>query len=222
MNNHIAVAIDGPVGVGKSTQARRLAERLGFVYIDSGAMYRAVALYNMRRGVPSADETAVTASLPHISIRLAPTGEIFLNNEDITREIRNQALAEYTSNIAAYAAVRAALTQQQRALAADASVVMDGRDIGSQVLPNAQIKIYLDAEPLVRAERRFRELQEKGVPAELTRVWEETLIRDERDKNRQHAPLVRTADAIYIDASHYRIEETHEAIYNAVMCKLKG
>lgn len=211
-----AIAIDGPVGVGKSTVARRLAERLGITYIDSGAMYRAVALYNMRRGINRHDEVAVSASLPNICIYLDPAGEIYLNDENITQDIRNQTLAEYTSTIAAYPAVRTALTNQQRALAAAAPVVMDGRDIGSQVLPHAQVKIYLDADPVIRAERRFRELQAKNIPAEFARVWEETLIRDERDKNREHAPLTRTPDAVYIDASHMDIEEELAIIIHAV------
>jgi cytidylate kinase len=202
-----AVAIDGPVGVGKSTAARQLAKNLNMTYIDTGAMYRAVALYNMRKGTDKHDPKAVAESLPHIEINMTPEGTVYLNDEDITQEIRNQKLADYTSTIAAYAPVREKLTQQQKQLAATGEVVMDGRDIGSLVLPWAQVKIYLDADPKIRVERRCKELQAKEQPAELARIWEETLIRDERDKNREHAPLIQTPDAVYIDSSHMGFEE---------------
>ncbi|MCL2603114.1 MAG: (d)CMP kinase [Defluviitaleaceae bacterium] len=206
-NTGFAVAIDGPVGVGKSSAAKRLAGDLGMLYIDTGAMYRAVALYNMRRGTDKKDAEAVAASLSDIEIAFTPANGILLNGEDVSADIRSQAIADYTSMIAAYEPVRAKLTQQQRRLAENGHVIMDGRDIASQVLPWAQVKIYLDADPRIRAERRLRELQAKGQPAEYARVWEETLIRDERDKNRVHAPLVRTDDAIYIDTSHMDLDE---------------
>jgi len=203
-----AIAIDGPVGVGKSTVARRLAQFLKLTYIDSGAMYRAVALYNQRAGVLATDEATIVTSLPSIKIRLASNGAVYLNEENVSTDIRNQALAEYASTIAAYAVVREALTAQQRALAAAAPVVMDGRDIGSFVLPHAAVKIYLDADPKIRAQRRYRELISKGQQADLAQVLEETHIRDERDKNRTHAPLVQAEDAIYVDASHMDANET--------------
>jgi cytidylate kinase len=215
-----AVAIDGPVGVGKSTAARRLAADLNMTYIDTGAMYRAVALYNMRKGTDKHDADAVAASIPHIKIALPPSGGVFLNGEDVTDEIRSQKIADYTSTIAAYTSVRFTLTAQQKQLAATGRVVMDGRDIGSQVLPWAQVKIYLDADPRIRAERRYNELKAKGQPAEFNRVWEETLMRDERDKTREHAPLIRTPDAVYIDASYMDIKEMVEAIKRYVVGKL--
>jgi cytidylate kinase len=221
MNNKeaFAVAIDGPVGVGKSTAARKLAKALNMTYIDTGSMYRAVALFNMRQGTERHDAEAIAASLPQIEIHLTPTGEIHLNGEDVTQEIRNQALAEYTSVIASYPSVREKLTAQQRQLAATGQVVMDGRDIGSQVLPWAQVKIYLDADVGVRADRRFNELQAKGQPAERAKVWEETIIRDERDTTRSHAPLVRVPDAVYIDASHMCLEEMVEEITRHVLAR---
>ncbi|MCL2202695.1 MAG: (d)CMP kinase [Defluviitaleaceae bacterium] len=215
-----AVAIDGPVGVGKSTVAQQLASNLHMTYIDTGAMYRAVALFNLRQGTDRHDATAIAASLPHIEIALTPAGAVLLNGEDVSHEIRNQLLAEYTSTIAAYAPVREKLTQQQKHLAANAHVVMDGRDIASYVLPWAQVKIYLDADVKIRAQRRYDELQAKGQPADFARVWEETLIRDERDKNRAHAPLVRTQDAIYIDTSNMSPGEMLEAITCHVKNKL--
>ncbi|MCL2501190.1 MAG: (d)CMP kinase [Defluviitaleaceae bacterium] len=202
-----AVAIDGPVGVGKSTAARILAANLNMIYIDTGAMYRAVALYNMRMGTDKKDAQAIAASLPDIEIAFTPAGSVLLNGEDVSADIRNQAIADYTSTIAAYAPVREKLTAQQRQLARSGHVVMDGRDISSQVLPWAQVKIYLDADPRIRAKRRFEELQAKGQPAEYARVWEETLIRDERDINRAFAPLVQTEDAIYIDTSYMNLDK---------------
>ncbi|MCL2365411.1 MAG: (d)CMP kinase [Defluviitaleaceae bacterium] len=217
-----AIAIDGPVGVGKSTVARKLAQMLQLTYIDSGAMYRAVALYNMRAGVSSADEAAIVASLPHIDIRLTPDGAIYLNDENVSADIRNQALAEYTSTIAVYGDVRAALTTQQKVLAAATPVVMDGRDIGSQVLPHAPVKIYLDAKPEIRAERRYRELISKGQKANRAQVLAETHTRDERDKNREHAPLVQAEGAKYVDASHMNAEETVAHIATLVQNYLKS
>ena len=207
LNPGFAVAIDGPVGVGKSTVALRLANALNMTYIDTGAMYRAVALYNMRLENDPEDEAAITETLPYIDIQLAPEGIIILNGEDITGEIRNQALAEYTSAIAVYAAVREKLSHQQQAIAASGCVVMDGRDIGSQVLPWAQVKIYLDADVRVRAKRRQRELRAKGLPADFTQIYEETLIRDKRDTTRKHSPLVRAKDAIFIDTSYMSPDE---------------
>jgi len=211
-----AIAIDGPVGVGKSTVARKLAQMLQLTYIDSGAMYRAVALYNMRAGAAATDEAAIVASLTHIDIRLTPDSVIYLNGENVSVDIRNQVLAEYTSTIAVYAGVRAALTAQQKALAAATPVVMDGRDIGSQVLPHAPVKIYLDAKPEIRAERRYRELISKGQKANRAQVLAETHTRDHRDKTREHAPLVQAEGAIYVDASHMNAEETVAYIRNLI------
>jgi len=211
-NTPFAVAIDGPVGVGKSTVARRLAAHLGITYIDSGAMYRAVALYNQRLGNSAQNEADIVAGLPDIHIRLTPDSTVFLNGEDVTHAIRSQTLAEYTSTIAVYAPVREKLTAQQREMAAHASIVMDGRDIGSHVLPHARVKIYLDATPEVRAQRRLAELQAKGIQTDHAQVLAETLKRDHRDKTRQHAPLVRTPDAHYIDASTLDIDGTFQAI----------
>jgi cytidylate kinase len=186
-------------------------------------MYRAVALYNMNKGTDKHDEGAVSATLSDIDIKLRYRDglqHILLNGTDITQAIRNQKLAEYTSTIAAYATVREKLTQQQKELAATGSVVMDGRDIASHVLPGAQVKIYLDADVRIRAERRLKELQAKGQPAEYARVWEETIVRDERDKNREHAPLIRVPEAIYIDTSHMTPDETLAEITRHVAARL--
>lgn len=215
-----AVAIDGPVGVGKSTAARALANRFGMLYIDTGAMYRAVALYNIKKGNDKHNADAVAATLPDIQIDLTPSGSVILNGEDVTNEIRDQAVADYTSTIAAYAPVREKLTLQQKQMAATNQVVMDGRDIGSFVLPWAQVKIYLDADPQIRAERRYKELKAKGTNADFNRILEETFIRDERDKTRKHAPLIRTPDAVYIDSSDMGFDEMLAEITRYVVSKM--
>ena len=205
MPNGFAVAIDGPVGVGKSTTARNVAAALNMTYIDTGAMYRAVALYIIRNGIDPSDEPSVTATLSKINITLSHKDgqqRVYLNNEDITEEIRTQAISENTSVIASYASVREKLVSEQKQLAQTVHVVMDGRDIGSQVLPWAQVKIYLDADVDTRAARRANDLAAKGQPVDMTQIRKETIIRDERDKTRAHSPLIQTKDAIYVDSSH--------------------
>ena len=206
-----AVAIDGPAGVGKSTTARKVAESLGMTYIDTGSMYRAIALYNVRQGINPQDETAVTASLPLIKITLSP-GQIFLNGEDVSAAIRTQAISDATSTIAPYPAVREKLSAKQKEIAATGQVVMDGRDIGSYVLPWAQVKIYLDADSSIRAARRAAELAEKGQPADISQIRDEIEERDRRDKTRTHSPLVKADDAICIDTGYMTIEEVVETI----------
>ena len=210
-----AVAIDGPVGVGKSTTARHVANKLGMTYIDTGAMYRAVALYNIRAGTNLYDEAAVTASLPDISIVLSHSKgkqRISLNGEDITDAIRTQAISEAASVVASYAPVREKLVSEQKALALAGQVVMDGRDIGSHVLPWAQVKIYLDADVDTRAARRSMDLTAKGQPVDMAKIREETIIRDQRDKTRDHSPLIQAPDAILIDTSNMTPEEVTKKI----------
>jgi len=206
-----AVAVDGPGGVGKSTAARRVAKRLNMTYIDTGAMYRAVALYNIRQGTDPQNETAIVASLLHINITLDKQ-QILLNGEDVTKSIRTQEISEYTSVISPYAPVRKKLIAVQQKFAASGEVVMDGRDIGSQVLPWAQVKIYLDADVSIRAQRRASELAAKGQPADITKILEEIKTRDHRDKTRDNSPLIRTDDAIYIDTGHMTLEEVIDKI----------
>ena len=201
-----AVAIDGPAGVGKSTAAKKVAESLNMTYIDTGSMYRAIALYNVRQGTNLRDEAAISAALPHIKIELS-LGRIFLNGEDVSWAIRTQAISDATSTIAPYPAVRDKLSAKQKEIAANGHVVMDGRDIGSYVLPWAQVKIYLDADPGIRAARRAAELAEKGQPADINKIREEIEERDHRDKTRAHSPLVKADGAICIDTGHMTIEE---------------
>ena len=214
-----AIAIDGPVGVGKSTTARRLADKLGMTYIDTGAMYRAVALYNLRAGISLHDEAAVTASLPDISIALSHSKgkqRISLNSEDITDAIRTQAISESASVVASYAPVREKLVAEQKKLAETGQVVMDGRDIGTHVLPWAQVKIYLDADVETRAARRAADLLLKGQPADMPQILEETIIRDQRDKSRTHSPLVQATDAIRIDTSNMTPDEVTDTIVSHI------
>jgi len=214
-----AIAIDGPVGVGKSTAAKMVAQMLGMAYIDTGAMYRAVAFYNMQKGTDLTDASKLEESLKDINISLHHIDgaqRVYLNGQDITGRIRTQAISEATSVIATNEAVRKKLVAQQQEMAKSGAVVMDGRDIGSQVLPWAQVKIYLDAAPEVRAHRRMLDLESKGQPADFNKILEETMIRDHRDKNRPVSPLIQTADAIYIDTANMTPQETAEKIVTYV------
>jgi len=225
-NKGFAVAIDGPVGVGKSTTARRVAETLGMTYIDTGAMYRAVALFCTEKKIDLHNATAVESVLSDIDIHLRIANgvqRVYLRDgdkrRDISDDIRTQSISEGASVVAAYKAVREKLVSQQKQLAATGRVVMDGRDIGSHVLPWAQAKIYLDASTETRAKRRVLDLEAKGLPADFEKVREETIIRDERDKNRTNSPLIRTPDAHYIDTGNMSCEEVVETIVN--IAKLK-
>ena len=202
-----AIAIDGPVGVGKSTIAKILAQELNITYIDTGAMYRAVAYYSLMADISPED---ITQHLDKINIQLTyQNGEqhVLLNGQDISQGIRTQAVANITSIIAAHEAVRLKLVAQQQAMAKTTAVVMDGRDIASKVLPWAQVKIYLDAAPEVRAKRRQLDLEAKGQPAVFETILEETKTRDHRDKTREISPLIQVPDAHYIDTGHMTLAE---------------
>jgi len=216
-----AIAIDGTMGVGKSTVARLLAQMLGITYIDTGAMYRVVALYCLQNGL-TGQAAEIENSLENIGIELRYVGDtqrVFLNGQDVSELIRTQEISEITSKyVAVNEAVRKKLVAQQQELAKTGAVVMDGRDIGSQVLPWAQVKIYLDASPQIRARRRTLELESKGQPANYEMVLEETIQRDERDKTRQISPLVQAPDAIYIDTGHMTPQEVAEKIKEYVAC----
>ena len=209
-----AIAIDGTMGVGKSTVAKLLAQMLGITYIDTGAMYRVVALYSLQNGLASPAE--IENSLQYIDIGLSHVNgaqRVFLNGQDVTELIRTQEISDITSkSVAVNEAVRQKLVAQQRDIAKTGAVVMDGRDIGSQVLPGAQVKIYLDASPQIRARRRTLELEGKGQPADYETVLAETILRDERDKTRQISPLVQASDAIYVDNGHMTVQETAQKI----------
>ena len=204
------IAIDGPSGAGKSTVAKALAKRLGFVQVDTGAMYRSVGLYIYRKGIQPDDADAVIPQLENINIDLGFSEEgqrIYLNGEDVSEKIRQNEISAYASKVSAIPAVRAFLLEMQRKLAREHSVVMDGRDIGTVVLPDAELKIFQTASVNERAKRRCLELTEKGQIVDLETIKKEIEERDYNDSHRAAAPCVPADDAVIIDNSNITIEE---------------
>ena len=212
MANYFAIAIDGPVGVGKSTTARLVATRLEFTYVDTGAMYRAIAYYLTEKGTDIHDEAAVICAAKDVTVSLDELQNVYVNGIDVTAKIRTQAISESASVAASYAQIRSKLLDLQRQLAKNHNVVMDGRDIGSFVLPSANLKIYLDADVDIRARRRLDELLAKGQAATFEDVRSETIIRDERDMTRKESPLVKVPGAVLIDTGHKSIEDVASEI----------
>lgn len=213
MRTPINVAIDGPSGAGKSTMARLLAQQLGFVYVDTGAMYRSIGLYAKRAGIGLEEIEAIVPRLPEITIQLRYTDgvqHIFLNGEDVSEEIRTEIISHYASAVSTLAPVREYLLELQRGLARDHDVIMDGRDIGTVILPHAQVKIFLTASAEERARRRYQELLEKGQAVEYDQVYQDLLARDEKDTSRAAAPLKPAADAVQLNSTAYTLEETLE------------
>ena len=218
----LTIAIDGPAGSGKSSVARRVAQMLGYLYLDSGAMYRALALKALRRHVALNDESGLEALANETHIELKPpTAEqeaagiknrVFLDGAEVTQEIRTAEVAQAASWLATFAGVRKVLVSEQKRAGAGGGVVMEGRDIGTVVFPNAELKIFLDASPEVRAERRWKEHQEKGDKFTLAEVLVEVRERDRRDRERKVSPLVRAADAVLVDNTAMGIEETARLI----------
>lgn len=209
------VAIDGPAGAGKSTIAKIVARDMGFIYVDTGSMYRAMALSCLRKGISIDDEQAVTAECERVKITLQyENGEqqVILNGENVNPYIRTEEVGNATSAIAVYQGVRDKLLELQRQLAREYNVVMDGRDIGTNVLKDAQLKVYLTASVETRAKRRYDELMERGVSCELSDIEKDIRQRDERDMNRQIAPLRQAESAIYLDSSHMTIQEVVDEI----------
>lgn len=220
---HFNIAIDGPAGAGKSTIARRAAGQLGFVYVDTGAMYRAMALYFLRKGINPADEEAVSRACgqAEVSIRYQDGAQkVLLNGEDVSGRIRTEEVGKTASVVSAYMPVREKLTELQKELAARENVIMDGRDIGTCVLPQAPAKIYLTASVEVRALRRFRELTEKGEACDLEEIKKDIADRDWKDMHREHAPLRQAEDAVVVDSSNMTIDQVVEAIL--AVAKEKG
>ena len=208
----ISIAIDGPSGAGKSTLARRCAEAFGFLYADTGAIYRTVGLAALRRGIDRKDPDAISRMLPEIQIELKynETGEqrMFLDGEDVSDAIRLPEISICASDVSSLALVRQYLMNMQRSLAEHSSVIMDGRDIGTVVLPNADLKIFLTASAEARAERRLKELLEKGVDTDFDAVLADIRYRDEQDSTRAAAPLRKAADAVLVDTSDLDLDES--------------
>lgn len=213
------VAIDGPAGAGKSTAARMAAKELGFVYVDTGAMYRALALAFSRSGIKPDEKERVLKAIPDIHVTIAyQDGEqiVFLNGEDVTSYLRTQEIGNLASAFAPLLPVREKLRLLQQELAARTSVIMDGRDIGTIVLPDADVKIFLTADAKVRADRRFKELCERGVSCDKNEILEEILARDLQDEQRENSPLKKAEDAVVLDASLLSVQEVTEKIVSLV------
>ena len=219
----ISIAIDGPGGAGKSTLARRLAQELGYIYVDTGAMYRAIGLYALRAGVSTKDEAGVTALLPQINLELRYVDGaqvILLNGEDVSAAIRAEEVSMAASNVGAHPPVRAFLLQTQRDMAKACNVLMDGRDIGTAVLPDATLKIYLTAPAEVRAARRVAQLAEKGTAADFAEVLEDINRRDWQDMHREIAPLRQAEDAVLVDTGALDLEQSFQALMNLIREKV--
>lgn len=204
------IAVDGPAGAGKSTVSKLCAARLGYTYIDTGAMYRAVALKcNLELGMRNEEwtESLIIGVAKDIEIALDESGKVFLDGVDVTKEIRTPEVSRGASNVAKFGFVRKKLTELQRDMAKRGKVIMDGRDIGTQVLPNADLKIFLTASVDERAKRRFEELKAKNFPANLDQIKNEIILRDKQDSEREIAPLSQADDAILLDSTNLSIEE---------------
>ncbi len=215
----INIAIDGPAGAGKSTIAKRVAKELGYIYVDTGAMYRAMALYIMRQGIAADDSEAISKECKNADISITykdGAQVVLLNGEDVNGFIRTEEVGNMASSTSVNPDVREKLVDLQRVLAAKENVVMDGRDIGTVVLPNASVKIYLTASSAVRAKRRFLELKEKGVEADLDTIEKDIIDRDYRDMNREISPLKQAVDAVLIDSSDMTIDEVVEKMISLV------
>ncbi|HLY18343.1 MAG TPA: (d)CMP kinase [Bryobacteraceae bacterium] len=218
-SRRIVIAIDGPAGAGKSTIARRLAARLGFTYIDSGAMYRAVALWAMRQNAGTTDMHRMEQLARAADIELHPAA-VLLNGEDVTADIRTVEVGKQASVVAAIPGVRRALVEKQRALGARTSVVMEGRDIGTVVFPQADVKIFLDADPGERVNRRLRDFRDQGEAAPPEAIAAQIRERDQRDRTRAEAPLTQAPDAVYIDSTGLSPGQVEEEILKLVRARI--
>ena len=209
------IAIDGPAGAGKSTIAKKVAKELSFIYVDTGAMYRAMGLYFLRKGIVPENAAAIEAACDEIQVSIRyENGEqqVLLNGENVSAEIRKEEVGNMASKTSVNGKVREKLVALQRELAKKENVVMDGRDIGTQVLPDATAKIYLTASSAERARRRYLELQQKGTPGVLEEIEADIIERDHRDMTREISPLRQAEDAVLVDASHMTIDEVAAAV----------
>lgn len=221
----ISIAVDGPSGAGKSTVAKKLAEKLGIAYLDTGAMYRALGLKAQRTGVSAGDEKAVCRLLDSTVVSVEYDGfrqKTLLDGEDVTEKIREHAISKIASDISAIPAVRKKMAELQRKIASEKDCVLDGREIGSYVLPDARYKFFLTASPEVRAERRRRELAAKGSGLPFEKVLSDILTRDQNDTNRAFAPLVCVPDAVVVDSSFLTADEVVEKFLEVIGEKNNG
>lgn len=212
-----SIAIDGPAGAGKSTIAKRVAKELGFIYVDTGAMYRAMAIYFVDNGIDGKDEAAVSKACADVDVKIAyedGAQQVILNGENVTGRLRQEEVGRMASAVAVYAAVRSKLVELQRQLAKGTDVIMDGRDIGTCVLPDATAKIYLTASVEARAQRRYDELVQKGEKQDIEVIKADIEKRDYNDMHRDISPLKQADDAVLLDSSDMNIEQVTEAIMN--------
>ena len=216
----VVVAIDGPAAAGKSTISKLVAKSLGFTYIDTGAMYRAFTSYVIDKGVDPKNEKECVKLIPEVDIVLYPDGKVMCSGKDVTRVIREQKVSSNVSYIASYKEIRLALVKLQRKMAESQSVVMDGRDIGTYVLPNADVKIFMVASVKERADRRFKENMEKGIPCTYEEIVEDVEKRDRIDSSRAFAPLKPAEDSILLDTSLLSIEQVHAAVLKIIKDKV--
>lgn len=221
----IAVAIDGPAGAGKSTIARAVAAQLGFVYVDTGALYRTIGLAVCRRGIDGTDVPGILTTLPEIQVGLTyqdGAQHVLLDGEDVSDAIRTPQISTYASQVSSVPEVRAYLLDLQRDLARRQSVIMDGRDIGTVILPDAKVKIFLTASPEKRAARRCAELREKGQDVTVEGILADMERRDALDASRAVAPLKQAEDAVLVDTSDLTLEQSIEAVLTVIRDKMKG
>ena len=213
-----SIAIDGPAGAGKSTIAKKVAANLEFIYVDTGAMYRSMALYFLRAQIKADSISEIEAACDDINVVIQYTDgmqQVILNGENVTGLIRTEEVGNMASAIAVIPAVRVKLVELQRELANNANVIMDGRDIGTYVLPNADLKIYLTASSAERANRRYKELTEKGIQCDISEIEADIIERDKRDMNREFAPLRQAEDAVLVDSSDMTIDQVVDTIIGA-------
>ena len=219
-----AIAIDGPSGAGKSTIAKRVAKELSFIYVDTGAMYRAMALYVLEQNIDPQDQAKVAAACPDIDVTILyedGVQQVLLNGKNVSAEIRQEIVGNTASKISVIKEVREKLVALQRQLAAKENVVMDGRDIGTTILPNAEVKIYLTASADTRARRRALEYEQKGEMFNLDQIRKDIIERDERDMNREVSPLKQADDAVLVDSSEMGIDDVVNAILNVYKEKVQ-
>ena len=216
MKKNISVAIDGPSAAGKSTIAKMVAKKENFIYIDTGAMYRCVAYYCLTQKIDLNDEKAVEQAIKHIQIRLTPDNKVYLNDEDVSNQIRQDQVSLGASCVSKYQVVRSFLVDEQRKMAKAGNVILDGRDIGTVVLPNADLKIYQIASVETRAKRRYLENLERGLDADLETIKKEIEERDYQDTHREISPLKKAEDAIELDTSSLTLEEVVEQVLTLI------